>query len=359
VSNRKSPRLPEPSRIKDPETRAWAEELIRSVELTLTELPTEDEVFKAVYYGMTGLLSAGSGTLSAGDTSSTFDVASGIAVFSDQHTNPQQPTTRTIRFGPFEEVTPEFLTTSVASFIYLDSGGNLVQTTQLESGGFLRDHVALGIITHADLTNIDSISSNTQTAVPEVGMGVSDISSCIGPVNCGGNIVTGVSAELKIDVSEGTWYFHGINFRNDLKDPSTIFTSALSAPSFFLGWRNVDNPLGTITITSAIPAGVYDDGTATSADTLPVGAVLNNSWVNNRVYKVVDSNQIAILFGQDVYNTKSAARDGIGSELFETLPAFQGLAPIATVTMRGGATDLADPADAEIRQAIHARATFI
>ncbi|MCK5605242.1 hypothetical protein KAR91_25345 [Candidatus Pacearchaeota archaeon] len=291
-----------------------------------------------------------------------FDVSGGDVIFSDSYTDPATPTETRFSFIAVTAQTVTNIATDSATFLYISKAtGLIVQESELQSFDYLRDHVGVGILQHADNVTITNVSGFTPSTIANALMALADYSSCVGAVNCisgGQNVVSGNSGTLSLDKAQGCWYYFGINVRTSLKSPSVIDSAALVAPTLLIGWRVTDNPEGKLIAQTTVPAGVYDDDTAVLADALPQGTVANNDWVNHRVFHVTDSDQLVVQIGQQTYGSDSAAIAGLPTEVFEILPVLGGTTPIATLTMRGAATDLSISGDASIRQAIPPRATF-
>jgi hypothetical protein len=290
-----------------------------------------------------------------------FDVSAGTAVFSDAYTDASRATSVELEFGPFTAQTLTNISTYSVTFLYLNSSGELVQETSLQFDGYLRDHIGLGIIEHPGGTVISNISNFTPVSLSNTLMSFADLTFSIGAINSpydGQNIVSGHTASLSIDKSAGVWYYHGINADRNLKSQNLIDSGVLSAPTLLVGWRTTDNANGKYVNRTTIPAGIYDNNTTLFSAPLPVGVVTTNNWVNHRIFYVVDSHQLAVQIGQVTYNSLANAILGMATEVFVPLVVFAGTTPIATVSMRGGAADLADPGDANFRQAIPPRATF-
>lgn len=297
-----------------------------------------------------------------GGDSSKFDLSAGQAQIIDAFTDPNITSTNHIDFGPFTAQTITLIATTPATFVYIDENGGIIQKQTLQKGAFLRDHIGVGILEHPDNATITIVSGFTPVALSNTTMSFADLSSCQGAISCvsgGESRVTGNSGTLGLDKAQGIWYLHGVNVRNDPKNPNVIDNPALVKPVMLIAWRTTDNVNGRIIAQDTVPAGVYDDDTAVFADSLPQGTLTANQWVNHRLFYVVSTNQLAIQIGQDVYGSQQAAIDGISSEIFEILPPAIGATPLATVTMRGAASDNSDPNDASIRSATPPRATFI
>jgi len=322
-----------------------------------------DEIEAADRLGVTGLVNhvdTGIISINAGDNSK-FDITAGIIQLMDAYTDPDNPVLSMIKFGPFTAQTVDNIATDSASFIYIDDTGSIVQETLLQHGEFLRDHAQIGILTHPDNATITGISNFTPVSLSNTCMALADLSFAMGAVNAPSgdfNIITGNSGTLGLDKAQGEWYFFGINADTNRKDENFRLSVALVKPVMFIGWTVTDNVEGKLIIQDTISAGVFDDGTAVFADALPQGSLNNNQWVNNRVFHVTDSNQLAVQIGPVSYNSLASAKLGLASETFSTILVLRGTTPIATVSMRGGAADLSLIADAEIRQAIPPRATF-
>ena len=299
-------------------------------------------------------------SVNAGDPA-RFDISPGFPLFSDSYTDPSNPTETRVQFSGATNVGVTNIATSSATFLYIDSSGNIVQKTDPQDSEFLRDHVGIGILEHADNLTITNVSDFTPVAMPNSLMSFVDYSLAVGAINCASgdqNVVSGQLGGLGLNKSQGCWYYHAINVRNNAKSPNIIDSPALVTPTLLIGWRTNDNPNGKFIEQTTIPVNVYDDGSAVFSDSLPQGLLNNNNWANHRIFHVTDSNQLAVQIGQVEYGNLDIARKSAAGEVFEIIPVLSGATPIATLSMRGGAADLSSILDAEIRQAIPPRATF-
>ncbi len=285
-----------------------------------------------------------------------FDVSAGRASFIDSTTTPGSPPVRKfVDFPGQTGITPSFAAGGApVSFIYMDDTAALIQKATIQFGSFLRNHVGVGIISHEGSTTITNISGFTPVYVQNVANVLADLTFGLGAINCAPNcnLISGSTGTLKLNKTEGEWYFFSISARTDVANANFITSAALTEPSLLVAWQSTDEPNGHIEVLAAVPAGVYDDGTADSGDSLPQGVLQNNRWINTRVFHLTDSNRLLVQIGQVVYNQLADARASVRSEAFVELPLTQGTTPIATLTMRGGATDLDDLADATITQAL-------
>lgn len=113
----------------------------------------------------------------------------------------------------------------------------------------------------------------------------------------------------------------GLNWKNSKKNPNITTDSSMTAPSFYLTWRNGAGGFTTI-ITSAIVPGKYDDGTGGAST--PNGNVATNKWKLDKVYFSPDVALIAIEYGQVTYNSESEAEAARGAVTIQN-PSTVGL----------------------------------
>lgn len=288
------------------------------------------------------------------------------ALFPDAFTDPNNTKVDIVLFAGDSGIPIENIGFTV-SFIYANKNKQIFQKTTLQQGEFLRDHVAIGIINHAADGTITSISSPTQTTSVSAQMGFADMSTAMAPINAtqgDRNVVSGRAGTLELNKTSGLWYNHALNARNTSKNPSFVFSPAFTGVILFIAWRSVGSPDGFKRIIQNPLLTLYDDGTATDADALPQGVLGDYEWVNHRVYEAVNEAAsgnpplFAVQLGQQKYSSKFAAIHGMKSEVYDTFDTFKGAPALATVTIRGGATDLNDPCDRDIRQAVPARSEF-
>ena len=299
-------------------------------------------------------------TINSSDASK-FDYTGGLIQFADAYTDPANPTITVVDIPPAIGVSATNIGSTSASFLYFDIDGNLTQDTLLRGNEFIRDHVVVTIFTHP-ASVITNSSNFTSVAVPNTAMSLSDLSFTVGNMSGvvgGQNKISGSSGLTKLDKKDGDFYYHAINVRTAGKSPNVIVSPEIIEQDLLVAWSTTDVEGGKFVFRAAgIEAGVFDDKTAVFADTKPNGVVAAADWVNNRVLFIVDSAQLTVQYGTTTYPTAVAAKLGLASEDFAVIPVLIRTVPIATVTMRGGATDLSNINDAEIRQAISAMATF-
>ena len=282
-----------------------------------------------------------------------FDLSSGRAGFIDSITNPKDPTLTEFFFAGQAAITPEFAAAGApVSFIYMDDTGTIIQKPVLQFGEFLRSHVGVAIISHEGSTTITDISGFTPVAIQNMANVFADLTFALGAINCtpNCNLITGSPGTLKLLKSEGDWYFFAISARDNIANANFVNSPALTEPTLLVAWTSTDEPNGHIQPLAAVPAGVYDDGTAVSTDALPQGTLLNNQWINTRIFHLTDSNRLLVQIGEVVYNQAQLARDAVRVEQFTELALTRGTTPIATLTMRGGASDLSLIGDAIFAQ---------
>ena len=249
-------------------------------------------------------------------------------------------------------------------FVYVDINGDVSFTPQEQSGSFYREHIEVGIITVDDTaTFVNSVSSNTRASVKNALMFFTDHAVAIGPTSTAtGNRapVTGSVGRNSVDIGEGEYFGHALNARDDEESPNTRVTAAILGGSQFMFqvW-NLSGGGSSLNTGLDIPAGVYDDGTAISSDTEPQGVVGEFEWVNHRLHHVVDTNILAIQFGQFKYTSKLAAQIGLRTENYLITNLYKGNAPKGVITMRGGSTGFSDPCNFGYAEAVGGRTGFV
>ncbi len=290
-----------------------------------------------------------------------FDHTGGKLQFVDGYTDPDAPVVTIVEVPARTGIPVDNILTTSGTFVYFDINGDVIQEPVLKGGEYLRDHVAGTILVHGG-TIIDSSSSFTSVALSNMTMGFADLSFAIG--NAGTtehdlNKISGVSGTTKVEKAEGSFYYHAINARTDNKTPNIIQSAFNDGAFMLLAWSVTDLTVGKFVPSfTGITPGIYDDGTSTSADSLPQGIMKTNEWVNNRILFGADSNTLVVQYGKTLYKSAVAARIGLPSEDFDVIPVLLATVALGVFTMRGGATDTADTNDCIVTQAMPIRAHY-
>ena len=293
---------------------------------------------------------------------SKFDHTAGKLQIIDT-TLPNNPLVTIIDVPARTGISVDNIGTQAGTFVALDSNGEVDQQSTLLGGAYIRNNAIATILSHGGGTEITDSSNFITVSLSSAQMSFADISQAIGPVTTqegGRNRITGSATNTKLNKADGSYYGHAFNAREDNQNPNFKETAALNEPDMFTSWTTSDSAGGKIIVsTTGIEAGIFDDGTAVVADASPQGVVGDDEWVNNRVFTIVDSNQLAMQYGSRVYPTAIAARLGLQTEDFEVLSQFQATEARSTVTMRGNSPNLGEDQYRTIAQASGVRSIFI
>lgn len=299
----------------------------------------------------TGLLAGGVISINAADPTAV-DISAGSGLIVDA-SNPSRIASRNVHWPDLAGVVMADIATTPTTFISVDDAGGVIQRETFPEGDELRDEIALGAALHENLSFITSVSQVTAAAPYQNSVTITEMGDALGviklrdPNGLLNLIVEGDPAgNLSIKRGAGKVFFQGIN--RDPQHRNTLVTPEETTPTMITVFR--DGAGGFVVGNSAtITAGVYDDdGGGVSA---PNGTMQTNSWTNHRIYYSPDQDRTILEYGQVKYNTLADALAALSQERPVTNPALIEVPVIAAVTMRGGATDLTDPADAKFTQA--------
>lgn len=213
----------------------------------------------------------------------------------------------------------------------------------LDTASQMRDQLELGAAVHIGDTPITRVLPFYSNIMPDHQLSMVDGFRAMGRVRQNGLRISANSTNLKVDRAAGVEYSPFFeNFQNSKKDPSTLTFSEMLAFDFFHTWKDGSGSWNTGAIVDVITPGVYDDGTGGVG--APNGAVGNNSAQIMRVFEVNESPTIQ--YGQQTYISINQAVDAIATEQFEASIFAVNTAFRGHLVVRGGATDLSDPADA-------------
>jgi len=286
----------------------------------------------------TGILTGGTLSINGGDNTK-FDVAAGVGVVVDAHTDPENPVVTRVAFGPFTAVSPTNIATEELTIINIDVNGDIVQRNDLSTSEQRRDDFTIGVVQHPDNATI-VIASNFAEVFPiNDALALSDFSQALTPIRTEG-IISANGANLKLDNSDYTVMFYGVNYNLSAKDPNFQTAPADTAITFAEGWQDGSGGT-TFGFTTDIKPGVYDDGTGGATE--PNGTVEGYQWTVMRLFYLTDNQFAAVQFGQTVYNNKELAINGIANENPTRLSLLSGTNYWGALVVKGDATDLSDP----------------
>lgn len=269
----------------------------------------------------TGLLTGSVITINDGDPAKA-DVEGGFIVVADAFTDPLNPFSNIIPYGPFEAVTLPNLATAASTEFYILTNGTLL----LESGipfdiPTTRTRVPIGAAVHTGVTQIDFILDVYVGVATAYGNALMDLMLIMGGLNQnGGNVYTPNGANLKIDKSAGNVLFFGANYKVNRSNPNIPPQPAGTEVPFIYTWQDGSGGWNS-TFNTDVNVVNYDD--ASGGASVPDGVVGNNNYSIQPVCMSVQGNTL-IYFGQVTYSTLALAANAIRSQVFLTNPEFQG-----------------------------------
>ena len=273
-------------------------------------------------------------TVNGGDPD-LFDHTSGILEVIDNSVYP--PAISILNIAAATGITPALLATNTTTFISFGAGGTLISTPTRLTPEQRRDEASVGLISHINNVNIDSIV-NTPQIVTEPSAQTHDLIRAIGFFSTSGNQVIGVPASLTINKATGSGFALHENAGNNVKDPHNFIMPALTPATMIHITQNVTvDHIGAI-----IDPTIYDN--AGVVTTVP----LNNNATIGRIY-AFPNNSIIFMLGQEVFSTFSLAKDTAGNEVFILPPDIaSGALLLARVILKKSAVDITTTGDAEI-----------
>lgn len=315
--------------------------------ITETEFAASTTIYNL---GMsTGLISLQGDIAAASTTAVIIPAGTGQVV---DNSNPSNPVVTTVTFATTTvEITN--ITTQPATVFSIDSTGSIIQTAVRPTGDTLRTQFAVGFANHLNLASINSIGIATKAPIAGLALTVGDLSDAIGPIQPEGQQteLSANGANLSINFSTSTSYIHGERWATDSNSPNVFTNDAQIPASVFYTWRDGS---GGFTVDfvpkTVLKPSVYDDGTGGASE--PNGTVGALEFQNIMVFFAPVSDLATIQFGQVKYDSIIGAKNGRMSE-FETAKLEGRIAPFnlsevfaGFVTVRGDATDLSDPTQA-------------
>lgn len=267
------------------------------------------------------------------------NIAAGTGLIVDNST-PASPIVTPITFAGSSAITVTNLATANATYLALNSSGEVVQSTTDFTPAQRRSYILLGAAIHSNRTIVNVVNN-----LPDVSLGTlsqfNDLLNGLKNFNISGNVISANGANLNINKSMGYIFKKGSNFINDPLNPHTLQLGALTAPTT-LRYRLQD---GTeYANTAVIDPNFYDNAGVKTA-------VPSNKYTIQR-FTLFSSNLIRIQYGQTLYNSKSEAIQAISTEAFiqEQNIAENGLLR-GLLVVKEGTTELNDSTFAEFFEA--------
>ena len=268
----------------------------------------------------TGLLSGGLLSATTGSTTFNLSSGSGIIVSLNASINDDPyPTIDYVNWGNYTSQSLTFLTSSVQTFIGVDSGGQITQQNTAFNNGVYNEIITIGTVIHQNKSTI-----NASITYPNVAYGYKqrtyDFVKAFGPLKLSGlNIIP--SSSLGLAVSSGTAFADGRNYQVDPNNPSYITDSGTTVSKIFKYYQSgsefIEDTNGGIGYTVIDPT-LFNPAGSGSLTPVP-GTGINREWSVQRIFWYPNSatKGIVAYYGTQTYTNEIDAAANLTYEQFQ------------------------------------------
>jgi len=284
----------------------------------------------------TGILDGGALSI---NTPTSFDVAAGVGIIVDNHTDTLNPTAQLISWAAQTNINVTNIAVTDRTFIALNAAGAVLQSGVDWTNVDHKNYIVLGNLGHANRASIVAFRNNPDPSFDATAR-LSDLARAIGPFNVDGNIFSPNGINLNLNKSSGHTYRIGNNFHTDKKDTDTTTDNVENVVSFL--YSHLDGSGGHTLVTPAtivIDSDNYDDGTGILA-TVPGGRY--TVQVIKYFSGIQGGPSTRIEYGQKTFSTFVAALDLLPDPEHIDNPAFAAGVTRGYLIIKAGATDLSD-----------------
>lgn len=260
-----------------------------------------------------------------------FDIAAGTYEIVDNYTDPLNTVVTHVAYAGSTANTLTYLATAPATYILLDSSGNITQQTSYPTPSERRAKALIGRLTHQN--NAVITFANT---FPDIKDGivsqVYDLMDAMAPFKIGGLAITTNGANLSFNRSSGSAFFRAASWVATPANPHTLnFTSQTLQPfRKMTQTTTVDGSDVTV-----VEPNYYDVG---GVRTLNGGG--NGTATIQRVY-LYKSGGVRVAYGQKVYTNIATALSSINQDPFVPNPTIEQTAIlIGYIVLTKDCTDL-------------------
>jgi hypothetical protein len=273
----------------------------------------------------TGLLN---GALITTASATTFNISSGSGVIvslnASLNDNPY-PTIQYVNWGNLTNQPLTYRTSSVQTFVGIDSNGQIIQQTNPWIDGQYNTSISVGTVIHQNLSTI-----NASITYPNVAYGYKqrtyDFIKAFGPLKLSGCIlaVSGSSTGSLI-VGSGTAFADGRNYQVDPNNPSYITDQGTTVSKIFRYYESgstfVQDTNGGLGYGAIDPLNYNLNGTLTPVP----GTGANREWSIQRVFWYPNSatKGIVVYYGNATYLSEVDAAANLQYETFNETPNTQ------------------------------------
>lgn len=267
----------------------------------------------------TGLLNGGLITAATGST--TFNISSGSGIIVNLNAsiaNNPYPTVQYVNWGNITNQPLTYLTSSIQTFVGINSSGNVTQQTTAFNDGQYNTIITIGTVLHQNKSTV-----NASITYPNVAYGYKqrsyDFLKAFGPLKLSGLIIN-PSSSLGLTVSSGTAFAEGRNYQIDPNNPSYITDTGTTVSKIFRYYQSgsefvqdTNNGAGYTTIDPSN----YNPGASGSLTAVP-GSGANKEWSIQRVFWYPNSatKGIVVYYGNSTYINEIDAAANLPYESF-------------------------------------------
>ena len=273
----------------------------------------------------TGLLN---GALITTASSTTFNISSGsgvvVSLNASLNDNPY-PTIKYVNWGNLTNQTLLYRTSSVQTFVGIDSNGQIIQQVDPWNDGQYNTSISIGTVIHQNKSTI-----NATITYPNVAYGYKqrtyDFIKAFGPLKLSGyTLAVSGSSTGSLVVGSGTAFADGRNYETDPNNPSYITDPGTAVSKIFRYYQSgstfVQDTNSALGYGAIDPANYNNNGTLTPVP----GTGANREWSIQRVFWYPNSatKGIVIYYGNATYTSEVDAAANIQYESFNETPNTQ------------------------------------
>jgi hypothetical protein len=281
---------------------------------------------------------------------STIYVTAGTGIVIDQRASLNSEISPITHYVTWNDITASCanLTSSLATYVYIDVSGSLHQQNSFFTVNQYRDAIPLGMFNHTNKTIITSVANNVVTAFDDVNQTTNFIQA-FGPLKLGGLSITPLGTTLGLQIEAGQSYILGGFYQQDPNDASHKTTSQITSPQIARVRRNgaggftIDNNNGSFYTT--IDTAYWDDGDGT------LSSMTNNDWQIQRVFFNPFTTRCHIYYGQTTYSSIVNALQYLATDSFvEADYSSHQYVFLGYLVVKGNTSDLSDTANNRVVQ---------
>lgn len=271
----------------------------------------------------TGLISGGQLSVAS---ASSFNVAEGLGMHCDSHTDSNLPSEQFTQWGNLGDISATCLSTGSVTYVGVNCDGELIQQNTPFDSAQRRGVIQLGMLSHAE-GSLTSVKNAQQSLVAPLNQ-LYDLMDSIGAINVSGNLLLPAGG-LHLSKTEGVLFKAGAGWALSATDPNRALLPQLDRVPLTCRTQDGTNvPVG-----GEINTNLYDVGGIPTA----IPAL---QYTVQRVYCYTDGS-VKVQLGQSHHASREEALAAVRTEEFITEEgiANNGLLR-ALVVVQQGATEL-------------------